>query len=238
MNERGIARLALAFCLLSVVAAHGQEDETRSELWPEVDAYFRLNSAMKLFGLAAFSSARKESYSEGQYGIHWDVSWKARRQLLLHRLTHLANDEKLRPLTLRIGYRYNGTIQDNGEPFHEDRGVLEVHVRWPFPGNVLVSDRNRADLRWVEGVYSWRYRNRLLVERETGIGGYRLTPYTSGEVFYDSRYGAWSRNRFAVGVQAPFHPRVLLDIYYMRQNDTRSQPAHVNALGLALNLFF
>jgi hypothetical protein len=124
------------------------------------------------------------------------------------------------------------------DPFHEHRGVLEAHVRWPFPGNVLVSDRNRVDLRWVDGVYSWRYRNRLLVERETSIGGYRLTPYTSGEVFYDSRYEAWSRNRFALGVQAPFHPRLMLDIYYMRQNDTRSQPAHVNALGLALNTFF
>jgi hypothetical protein len=109
MKERGIARLALAFCLLSVVPAHGQEDETQSEVWPEIDAYFRLSSAMKLFGLAAFSSARKESYSEGQYGIHWDISWKARRQLLLHRLTNLANDEKLAKETLPDGFAYEWT---------------------------------------------------------------------------------------------------------------------------------
>jgi hypothetical protein len=176
MRERGVAGLALAFCLFSVVSAHGQEDETRSELWPEVDAYLRLNSAMKLFGLAAFSSARKESHSEGQYGIHWDVSWKARHRLLFHHLTDRANDEKLRPFTFRIGYRYNSTIQDNGDPFREHRGILEAHVRWPFPGGVLVSDRNRVDLRWVDGVYSWRYRNRLLVERETGIGAIASRP--------------------------------------------------------------
>jgi hypothetical protein len=30
----------------------------------------------------------------------------------------------------------------------------------------------------------------------------------------------------------------MLDTYYMRQNDKRSQPAHVNAMGLALNVFF
>jgi hypothetical protein len=34
------------------------------------------------------------------------------------------------------------------------------------------------------------------------------------------------------------HPRLLLDTYYMRQNAKRSQPAHVNGLGLALNVFF
>jgi hypothetical protein len=194
---------------------------------------------MKLFGMAAFSSARQESYSEGQYGIHWDVSWRRQhRQLAFNRLTDRVNDEKLRPLMFRVGYRYNSTIEDNGDPFREHRGILEAHLRWLFKGGVLVSDRSRFDLRWVNGVYSWRYRNRLLLEREIGIGGYHVTPYASGEVYYDSRYETWSRDRFALGVQAPLHPRVLLDTYYMRQNDWRSQPAHVNALGLALNLFF
>jgi uncharacterized protein DUF2490 len=234
----GTLRLAVAFGLLSAVPAHGQDAETRSELWPEVDAYLRLNSSMKLFGLVAFSSARKESYSEGQYGIHWDVSLKRSHQLVFSRLTDRANDEKLRPFTFRAGYRYNSTIEDSGDPFREHRGILEAHVRWPFIGGVLVSDRNRVDLRWVDGAYSWRYRNRLLAEREVGIGGYRLTPYTSGEIYYDSRYQDWNRDRFALGLQAPLHPRVMLDTYYMRQNDRRSQPAHVNALGLALNLFF
>jgi hypothetical protein len=193
---------------------------------------------MKLFGLAAFSSARQESYSEAQYGIHWDVSWKRTHQLVFNRLTDRANDEKLRPFTLRVGYRYNSTIEDNGDRFREHRGILEGHIRWPIIGGVLLNDRNRVDLRWVDGAYSWRYRNRLAVEREVGIGGYRFTPYTSGEIYYDSRYQAWNRDRFAVGLQAPLHPRAMLDTYYMRQNDRRSQPAHVNAVGLALNVFF
>jgi Protein of unknown function (DUF2490) len=101
-----------------------------------------------------------------------------------------------------------------------------------------VSDRNRVDLRSVDGAHSVRYRNRPLVERELGIGTYRLTPYTSAEIYYDNRYDAWTRRRYLVGIQAPFHPRAMLDTYYSRQDDDRSEPAHVNALGLALNLFF
>jgi hypothetical protein len=233
-----VVSLALALSILSLDPASGQDAETRSELWPELDAYLRLNPAMKLFGLAAFSSARQESYSEGQYGIHWDVSWRRRYLPIFHRLTDRANDEKLRPLTFRVGYRYSSSIQDNGDPFHENRGILEAHLRLPIKGGILASDRNRVDLRWIDGVYSWRYRNRVLLERETAIGGYRLTPYASGEIFHDSRYDAWNRKRFCLGVQAPLHPRVMLDTYYARQNDTRGEPAHINALGLALNLFF
>jgi hypothetical protein len=41
----------------------------------DADAYLRLGHSMKLYALAAFSTARSESYSEGQYGIHWDISW-------------------------------------------------------------------------------------------------------------------------------------------------------------------
>lgn len=234
-----VVTLALLFGPWSLPRADAQEEQTRGELWPEVDAYVRLNSSMKLFGLAAFSAARGEDYSEGQYGIHWDVSWKRRfKPLAFSRLTERTADEKLRPLMFRVGYRYNGTIEDNGDPLREHRGILETHARWLFPGRVLASDRNRLDLRWIDGVYSWRYRNRLMLEREVSVGSYRFTPYASVELYYDSRFDAWNRNRYAVGLQTPLHPHLMLDTYYMRQDDRRSQPAHVNALGLALNVFF
>jgi hypothetical protein len=194
---------------------------------------------MKLFGLAAFSTTREQAYSDGQYGIHWDVSWKRRRQTFFNKLTDRSNDEKLRALMFRVGYRYSGTIEADGDPFLEHRGILEAHARWKFKGGVLVSDRNRMDLRWIDGVYSWRYRNRVTLERETGIGDhYRLTPYVSGEIYYDSRHDAWTRNRFGVGLQAPLHSHVMLDTYYMRQNDSQSDLARIDALGLALSVYF
>jgi hypothetical protein len=54
------------------------------------------------------------------------------RPLAFHRLMDRASDEKRRPITFRLGYRYNGTIEDNGDPFHEHRGILELHLRWPL----------------------------------------------------------------------------------------------------------
>jgi hypothetical protein len=33
-------------------------------------------------------------------------------------------------------------------------------------------------------------------------------------------------------------PHVILDLYYLRQNDSRSDTQHVNAIGAALALYF
>jgi hypothetical protein len=76
-----------------------------------------------------------------------------------------------------------------------------------------------------------------------------ITPYVSGEISFDTRFGVWNRNRFAVGVvqslrRGPILRTLLpkrqvnLDLYFMRQNDSRSSPPHVNALGAGLVFHF
>jgi len=39
-------------------------------------------------------------------------------------------------------------------------------------------------------------------------------------------------------VQAPAGTHLVLETYYLRQNDSRSNPPHVNAFGLTINLYF
>ncbi len=119
-----------------------------------------------------------------------------------------------------------------------------------MPLEILLSDRNREDLRFVNGQFSARYRNRVTLEREFALGKRKLTPYASGEIYYDSRFDTWNRNRLAIGLQVPLKkgfplmslvdPRrqLVLDMYLMRQNDSRSQPHHVNGVGLAVSVYF
>ena len=90
----------------------------------------------------------------------------------------------------------------------------------------------------------------MTLERELHLfKGRTVTPYVSGEIFYDTRYDTWNRNRFAVGVQAALRAgplrkmllpkrQVILDLYYARQNDSRSDIQHVNALGASLAFYF
>jgi hypothetical protein len=149
---------------------------------------------------------------------------------------------------LRTGYRY-GTSLNGADPFKEHRIVGEETFRRLIPGKLLLSDRNRQDFRIIDGDYSFRYRNRLTLEREFVIGERGFTPYTSGELYFDSRYNIWNRNRYAFGIQIPmkrkgplgdfFHKeQVVLNLYYLRQNDSRSSIQHVNAIGMIWEFYF
>jgi hypothetical protein len=224
-------------CLVALVAAFSsgaeaqQESETVKQFWPEVDWYVPLNEKFRLFFLATTTKAEEtKDNTEGQVGAHIDY--------------HVN-----RKVNLRTGYRYGFSL-GGSDPFKEHRIIFEQTLRQPLPLEVLLSDRNREDLRWVNGEFSARYRNRVTLEREFKVLNRAVTPYGSAEVFYDSRFNTWNRNRLALGAQIAFkrgaplisliHPKkqFVLDVYLTRQNDSRSQPSHVKALGAAFNIYF
>lgn len=224
-------------CLLALAAAFGsgaqaQEDSgTVKQFWPEVDLYFPLNEKFRLFFLATTTKAEETRDNlEGQVGAHIDYHVNKK-------------------VSLRTGYRYGFSL-GGSDPFKEHRIIFEQTLRQPLPLEVLLSDRNREDLRWVNGEFSARYRNRVTLEREFKVLNRAVTPYGSAEVFYDSRFNTWNRNRLVVGAQFAFkrgaplisliHPKkqFVLDVYLTRQNDSRSQPSRVKALGIAFNIYF
>lgn len=223
-----LVALTVAFCS----GARAQQDsEPQKQFWPEVDVYIPLNEKFRLFFLATTTrSEETNSNLEGQVGAHLDY--------------HLN-----RKVSLRAGYR-NGFSLGGSDPFKEHRILFEQTLRHPLPLDMLLSDRNREEFRWVNGDFSARYRNRLTLEREFKVRGRGITPYGSAEVYYDSRFNTWNRNRFALGAQialkrgAPLisllHPKrqLVLDVYLMRQNDSRSQPSRVKALGMAFSIYF
>jgi predicted TIM-barrel fold metal-dependent hydrolase len=51
---------------------------------------------------------------------------------------------------------------------------------------------------------------------------------------YDSRFDTFNRNRFVFGTTFPVTKHFALDLSYARQNDSRSQRNHVNAIGVVL----
>jgi hypothetical protein len=138
---------------------------------------------------------------------------------------------------VRVGYRY--VFPYTGDASGEHRGVVEVTARSPLAVGVLVSDRSRMDLRSIDGTFSWRYRNRLTVERELSIGRFRLSPYIRGEGYYDSRYDKWSRTALIAGSSFPITGHFEFESYFEHQNDSGGSPNRtVNAVGVVANLYF
>jgi Protein of unknown function (DUF2490) len=230
--------LVFFFLLFTATSpAIAQESTTRNEFWPEVDVYIKVKPKVRLYLIGTISKSiedgelRNAQGYEGQIGVHVD---------------YIPNQH----IILRTGYRYGTAVGSNSEPFKEHRLLTEQTLRKLLPGDVLLSDRNREDFRFVNGDFSFRYRNRVTLEREVHLfKGRTITPYVSGEIFYDTRHNTWNRNRYAVGVQhsllrGPLRKmllperQIILDLYYMRQNDSRADIQHVNALGAALTFYF
>lgn len=227
--------MARVICMIAVVLcfaprAFGQATETRNEFWPEVDVFVPLSAKVRLMFSGTITKLEETREDvEGQVGVSLD---------------YLANEK----LTFRAGYRYGFALAGD-DPYKEHRIIFEQTVRKNLPLKVLLTDRNREDLRFVNGDFSVRYRNRLTFEREFKVIKLHVTPYVSGEVFYDSRFDTWNRNRLAAGIQIPLkrsfpvlnlvHPTrlMVLDLYIMRQNDSRSDPPRVRGFGVAFNIY-
>jgi len=229
--------LFLFVIMIGTPPVKAQESVTRNEFWPEVDIYINVKPKVRIFLLGTMSKSvedgeiRNAQSFEAQIGAHVD---------------YIPNDH----LILRVGYRYGTSVGEASSPYKEHRILTEQTLRKLLPGALLLSDRNREDFRFVSGDFSFRYRNRVTIEREVHLFKERtITPYASAEIFYDTRYNAWNRKRFAVGFQQSLKRgplrrmllpkrQVILDLYYMRQNDSRSETQHVNGIGAALAFYF
>jgi hypothetical protein len=227
-----VRRIVLAALIIvsSGISARAQS----IQVWPELSAFTRLNDRMRFYFLATTVKESQES-TEGEFGPNFDFHLRPFRNP--KRFGGFRLDEsKNRFLLLRVGYRYLHSF--TGDP-DEHRTVLEATARYPLVGGVLVSDRGRVDLRFIDGEYSWRFRSRLSVEKEFSIGRVRMNPYVRGEVYYDSRYDAWSRTEWVGGAAFPLNRRVELEDYFGYQLDTGGNPNRkVYAIGTVLNLYF
>lgn len=233
---RIVPRLAVAVVLSAVLAPVAAAQTTTTEFWPEIDAYVRLNAATRLFFLAAPVVSRDDrTLSESQLGAHVEIGLAPIGRA---KIRNLHDPDKMKYLRVRVGYRQSWTNDEAGADLSERRIIAEASIRAFLPGDLLLTLRNRGDLRWLEGEYSWRYRPRLLVERETDLGPVSVVPYASAEVFWDSRYDAWSRARYQIGLAVPVTKWLAPEVYYALQTDWQPTWKDVHAVGLVTTLYF
>jgi hypothetical protein len=138
---------------------------------------------------------------------------------------------------VRLGYLYGKTPEDSPDPFVEHTPLIEVTPRYYLPKRILLSNRNRYDFRFLEGVYTPRYRSRVKMERTFPTGKRALTPYAHVEAFYDRRFDSFHRFRFTVGGEFEINKRFVLEGYYLRQQDSQSEPRGLNVAGIGLQIY-
>lgn len=202
------AREALGVLSLIILLCLAGAAQTVQQL-PEIDTYVKLDPDLR------FTFQVKETREGGdptQAEIGPSLDFYLKPLIKLKGATEFdLDDSKSRFLVLTIGYRY--LPQANGAPA-TNRLEPVATFNFPLKGRFLLSDRNRADIDWKNGGFSWRYRNRFQIERTLTFRSYRPAPYVSAEFFYESQYSKWSDTALYAGCLFPIGKHVEFDPYY------------------------
>jgi hypothetical protein len=221
---------AVAFVVAAIsLCVSAQTDQ----FLPEIDVYYKVSSDVRL-SFQAKETREGGDPTQAEIGPSIDFYLKPLVRLKTVSRFYL-DDSKSRPLVLSIGYRYlpspNSPAENRLEPL--------ATFNFPLKEGFLLSDRNRADLDWKSGKFSWRYRNRLQIEKRLTIHSYHPAPYASVEPFYESQYNKWSDTAIYAGCMFPIGKHVELNPYYEHQNNTGKSPnQQLNQMGLILSLYF
>ncbi len=141
-------------------------------------------------------------------------------------------------LMIRAGYYFAKTPPDSKDPWTEHTALIEATPRFFLPRLILVENRLRGDLRFVNGELLPRFRDRLRIERTFKLKRTAITPYGEFETFYDWRYNSFHRQRYDAGAEWVLTRQFVLEGYYLRQQDSQSSPKGMNVAGVVLQFYF
>jgi hypothetical protein len=245
-SSRAARGRAFAAVLALAAASPGlASDQTVSEFWPEVNVFVKTGERTRLFLLGSLAHAREfATATEFSYGIHLDAfalplpqAWAAAMPDMAQRWS----------LGWRIGYNRIEALGNSGAP-DEDRLLADVTLRSePLWQGLQWGNRSRIEYRNLQGASSWRFRNRLRLERNFAtvealgerVGGWLgaqgvrgVTPYAMVEFFYDGRVSDWNRRYQQYGVELELAEARALEFYIGIQDQQRQRNSYVTALGV------
>ena len=204
-----------AFGIIALCTLHGDVVAAQaSQVWPELDVFWQPAEHQRTFLELSMSTDRESDSREGSVGLYQDYLRLPRGYV-------------------RAGYRYTFSVQDAS--YRESRAVGEAVLAVGLPMRLRLLKRARTELRWVNNQYSWRFRERVHVQyhlRRPRLARHALAPYGTFEAYYDSRYRTIARIGGRIGSEARLSERWSTDLFIARQNNSRSTPRHVTALGV------
>jgi hypothetical protein len=223
-----------AWCCVLLLLAPLVARAADVQVLPEFEENLKLNSAMRL-GFDAQGDRDEGTQVSTSLGPNLEFYLKP-LILLKHVTTFDLNDSKSRFLVAAIEYR---SITGEGSP-NQNRMTLATTSNFPMKDGFLISDRNRSDITWKSGSAStWRYRNKLEIDRTFAVHGYHLIPYVAAEPYYIDEYGKWSETALTAGCFFPVGGHVQFETYYEHDNITsKKQNSQTENIGITLHLYF
>ncbi len=229
--SRAILCLLSAAQVILPVAAQSTEEQLR----PELGIYIQQGPQVRFELVDSFRGPQSSQDWQGEFAFYIAIALKP---VFRQELRDEPDVFRNKYLVLRAGYRYQTSLT-KAISAPENRVMLELTPRHRLPWQLVISDRNRGDFRFIQGQpFSTRYRNRVRLERDVQYRALKCTPCVYDEILYDTRYNQLTPNLLAFGAEFPIRQHVVLEPYYLRQNGSHSTSANINAVGFKLNLYF
>ena len=224
--------LIVALCAGPLVAANASAADS-SEFWPELSAFVELTPDTRLHLDASYVDG--EDYRSLDLSAFVDLTIKP----ILRQDLWTDDWQRKRYLWARLGYTRVLKAEDGGPTqVTENRAVISGYARAELPAAVWLEARARADLRWMQGDYSTRYRLKLEVNREFTVLEHAVLPYFNAEAFYDTRFDAWARALYQGGAEVTVNKHFRYEVFLAYQVDRLPKPVSVGALGVVAKWYY
>ena len=213
---------------------------TSFEFWPETDIWYRLIPSLRLSAFIPITKYYESADRDLNIYLQADYVWGKTKHLLKRRMMDENRIKEMKAWMVRSGFMEGWSLGENSGSYTEDMLFAEIHRRIPIKGGFLLSHRIRTDLRWVgeDPVFSYRFRYRIMFEKDFNAGKSSIVPYINAEPFWDSRYLAFSRIRVIAGTTASWGPRFAFEGNLTYQYDSNYDSPNLYALNLILHVFF
>ena len=213
---------------------------TSIEFWPEADIWYRLSPAWRFSTFIPITKYNESKNRDLNIYLHVDYAWGHTKHLIYRRLLDQEKEQEMKIWMLRGGFMEGWSLGENKGNYIEDMLFAEIHRRIPIEGDILLSHRVRMDTRWLgqDNDFSYRYRYRLMVEKEYKSGNYSIVPYINIEPYWDSRYSKVIKIRAIGGVTTSWGPKYALEGNITYQYDEIYDTENLYALNIILHIFF
>jgi hypothetical protein len=214
--------------------------ETSFELWPETDIWYKVTPTLRFSTFTAITRYLESDTRDFNLSIQADHSFGYSKRFFYTKLADQNRAQALKVWMIRGGYMGGWSLYDNAKNYTEDMFFIEMHRRILLKRQLLFSQRMRMDNRWVgqDPVYSYRFRYRVMLEKEFLKGKTSIIPFLNVEPFWDSRYDLFNRVRIIGGTTVSWKTRFSFEGNITYQYDSKSSSTNVLAFNAILHLFF
>jgi hypothetical protein len=212
---------------------------TSAEFWPETDIWYRLNPSWRLSSFIPITKYNENDSRDLNVYLHVDYAWGNTKYAILRRLMDQEREQMLKDWMVRGGVMKGWSIGKYAGDYTEDMFFSEIHRRTPIKGDVLISHRFREEARWLgeNNDFSYRFRYRLMLEKEYKSGKYSIVPYLNIEPYWDSRYSKVVKTRAIVGVTTTLGSKYALEGNLTYQYDETYKSQNLYALNVIFHVF-